>query len=64
MPQLLDAYLENIPLGRAGLPEDIANAAMFLASDEASWISGETLFVDGASSTMRYPQMNKIFSAM
>ena len=64
MPQLWDAYLENIPLERAGVPEDIANAALFLASDEASWISGETLFVDGASSTKRYPEMTKIFAAM
>ncbi len=64
IPQLMDAYLENIPLGRFGLPEDIANAAVFLASDEASWISGETLFVDGASMTKRYPEMNKIFGAL
>lgn len=64
MPQILDAFLENIPLGRSGKTEDVANAAMFLASDEASWISGETLFVDGASSTKRYPELNKLFGAM
>lgn len=64
MPQLIDAYLENIPLGRAGVPDDIANAALFLASDDASWVSGETLFVDGASSTKRYPEMTKIFGSM
>jgi NAD(P)-dependent dehydrogenase (short-subunit alcohol dehydrogenase family) len=35
------------PLGRLGKPKDIANAAVFLASDEASWISGHVLVVDG-----------------
>jgi NAD(P)-dependent dehydrogenase (short-subunit alcohol dehydrogenase family) len=35
------------PLGRVGEPEDIANAAMFLASDEAAWITGTVLTVDG-----------------
>ena len=35
------------PLGRSGEPEDIARAALFLASDEAEWITGEALVVDG-----------------
>jgi 3-oxoacyl-[acyl-carrier protein] reductase len=38
-----------IPLGRMGSPEDIASAFLFLASDEASWITGQTLVVDGGS---------------
>jgi NAD(P)-dependent dehydrogenase (short-subunit alcohol dehydrogenase family) len=37
----------RMPLGRLGRPEDIANAALFLASDAASWITGATLAVDG-----------------
>jgi 3-oxoacyl-[acyl-carrier protein] reductase len=36
-----------LPLGRMGAPEDIANAVAFLVSDEASWVTGQTLFVDG-----------------
>jgi NAD(P)-dependent dehydrogenase (short-subunit alcohol dehydrogenase family) len=36
------------PLGRMGTPSDIAGAALFLASDEASFISGASLVVDGA----------------
>lgn len=56
-----DSYLENIPAGRIGTPEDIASAALFLVSDEASWISGTTLFVDGAELTKRYPDLlNKV----
>lgn len=40
--------LARTPLGRLGTPEDIVGAAVFLASDEAAWVSGVTLFVDGA----------------
>jgi NAD(P)-dependent dehydrogenase (short-subunit alcohol dehydrogenase family) len=39
--------LAGIPLGRWGLAQDIANAALFLASDEASYITGTSLVVDG-----------------
>jgi 3-oxoacyl-[acyl-carrier protein] reductase len=39
--------LMQVPLGRAGTPEDIANAALFLASDEASYFTGEILHPDG-----------------
>jgi 3-oxoacyl-[acyl-carrier protein] reductase len=37
----------SVPLGRLGLPEDVANAALFLASDEASYVTGTTIVVDG-----------------
>src|SRR5438046_2772942 len=37
------------PLGRIGVPEDIAPAAVFLASAEAAWITGETLYISGGS---------------
>jgi NAD(P)-dependent dehydrogenase (short-subunit alcohol dehydrogenase family) len=39
------------PLGRLGEPQDIANAVLFLASDEASWITGQSLVVDGGFSS-------------
>lgn len=38
---------ENTPLGRIGQPDDIAPAAVFLASDDSKWITGETLFISG-----------------
>ena len=39
--------LEDIPLGRIGTPEDVAEAAVFLASDKASFITGQVLGVNG-----------------
>jgi NAD(P)-dependent dehydrogenase (short-subunit alcohol dehydrogenase family) len=40
---------EHVPMKRLGTPDDIANAALFLVSDAASWITGQTLIVDGGS---------------
>ena len=42
-----EAMLRNTPLGRLGEPQDIAVAVRFLCSDEASFITGEVLLVDG-----------------
>jgi glucose 1-dehydrogenase len=44
---MLNALLANIPLGRLGTPEDVAGLVAFLASDEASYITGSTFVVDG-----------------
>jgi len=43
-------YLENVPLGRFAEPEDVAKAILFLASDDAAYITGEQLVVDGGVS--------------
>jgi glucose 1-dehydrogenase len=43
----LNALLANIPLGRLGIPEDVASLTAFLASDEAAYITGSTYVVDG-----------------
>ena len=42
-----DAYIKNIPLGRFGQVEDIANAVKYLASDEAGYVTGSTIHVNG-----------------
>jgi glucose 1-dehydrogenase len=46
-PKLLEALKNNIPLGRLGKPRDVASLAIFLASDEADYITGTTMVVDG-----------------
>ena len=40
---------KRMPTGRLGEPEDIANLALFLASDKASWITGDTFVIDGGA---------------
>jgi NAD(P)-dependent dehydrogenase (short-subunit alcohol dehydrogenase family) len=44
--------LDRIPLRRHGRPEDVVNAAIFLASDESSWISGTNIVIDGGGSVL------------
>ena len=39
--------LKNIPMNRMGLPQDIASAALFLSSDAANYLTGQTLHVNG-----------------
>lgn len=46
-PAFIESMHRSIPMGRLGLPSDIANAVAFLASDEASYITGTTIIVDG-----------------
>ncbi|MFL5759886.1 MAG: SDR family NAD(P)-dependent oxidoreductase [Thermomicrobiales bacterium] len=46
-PQIFEKLAKWYPLRRVGQPEDVANAALFLASDESSWITGAILAVDG-----------------
>lgn len=50
-PEIVEGWRNAIPLKRGGQPEDIANACVFLASDMASYITGQTLRVDGGMIT-------------
>lgn len=46
-PEFIQAMERSVPLGRLGTPRDVANACLFLASDEAAYITGTTIVVDG-----------------
>lgn len=50
-PEMVERISSGIPLGRVGEPEDIANAFLYLASGQASYVTGVTLRVDGAAMT-------------
>src|SRR5690606_24227305 len=54
---------EHIPLGRIGQPADVASAVLFLAGDEASWITGETLVVDGGAMVEPGPMVEPLTPA-
>ena len=41
------SFAAAVPLGRMGTPDEVANAAVFLASDDSSYVTGIELFVDG-----------------
>jgi len=49
-PRLYGAILRSIPFDRLGVPEEIANVVLFLASPLASWVTGQTIAVDGGQS--------------
>jgi len=60
VPKVREAYVASIPMGRAGQPDDIADAVAFLVSDDGRWVSGDTLFVDGAEMTRGYPDLTNL----
>ena len=48
-PETIRRLGESIPIGRLGEPEDAAAAVVYLASEQASWVTGQTLGVNGGS---------------
>ncbi|CAB1080202.1 Oxidoreductase, short-chain dehydrogenase/reductase family [Olavius algarvensis Delta 1 endosymbiont] len=59
-PALLAARNRGIPMNRHGRPEEIGSAAVFLASDDASYVTGENLSVDGGSLASMYHLIHQI----
>ncbi|MEK9721354.1 MAG: SDR family oxidoreductase, partial [Quisquiliibacterium sp.] len=47
-PALYKRILDSIPFGRFGGPQEVASVVLFLASDMASWVTGQTIAIDGA----------------
>lgn len=58
IPGIRESYLENTPLGRSGEPEEIAALLRFLLSDDAAWITGENIDVNGGAHLQRYPDLH------
>jgi NAD(P)-dependent dehydrogenase (short-subunit alcohol dehydrogenase family) len=54
-----EAYMERIPMRRAADPDEMAGPALFLVSDDASYINGASLIVDGAWAVSGYPDLSK-----
>jgi NAD(P)-dependent dehydrogenase (short-subunit alcohol dehydrogenase family) len=53
--EVLDSYLTQTPLGRAGQPEEIAELVRFLAGPESAWVTGQAISIDGGHSLRRGP---------
>lgn len=53
-PKALHTVLSRIPMTRLGRPEEVAGAAVFLASEDASYVTGQTVFVDGGRLALNY----------
>ena len=57
IPGLVEDYVENTAMGRAGKPEEIADAVVFLCSPKSSWLTGEVLDLNGGAHLKRYPDV-------
>lgn len=57
IPGVREEYVDNTALGRSGEPVEIAAAIRFLLSEDAAWITGETLDINGGAHLRRYPDL-------
>ena len=63
IPGADDAFMKQIPLRRSAQPDDIAGAALFLASDDATYITGANLLVDGGWEHTAYPDLRRLMAS-
>jgi NAD(P)-dependent dehydrogenase (short-subunit alcohol dehydrogenase family) len=61
VPVSRDEYLSLMPISRIGLPEDVARLVLFLLSDDASWITGQLIPVDGGHTIRKGPNLVPLF---
>jgi NAD(P)-dependent dehydrogenase (short-subunit alcohol dehydrogenase family) len=57
MPGVVEEFVDNTTIGRFAQPTDVADLALFLASDDSSFVTGSLYLVDGGAHTRRYPDM-------
>jgi NAD(P)-dependent dehydrogenase (short-subunit alcohol dehydrogenase family) len=62
-PAVWKLYEREIPLGRPGVAADVADVALWLASDEAQFVTGQTIHVSGGQTLRRNPSLNEVYAA-
>jgi NAD(P)-dependent dehydrogenase (short-subunit alcohol dehydrogenase family) len=63
-PDILGRFIAEFPLGRAGEPDDIAQAVRFLAGPESSWVTGQSIAVDGGNEIRKNPDLSDMIALM
>jgi len=63
-PAVLDLFVAQMPLGRAGEPDDIAAAVRYLAGPESGWVTGQSFAVDGGNELRSNPKLDGAIAAM
>mgnify|MGYP001034911263 FL=1 len=63
LPRVRELYAREIPLGRPGVAADVADAALWLASDESALVTGQNIHVSGGQTLRRNPSIGEVFAA-